>query len=248
MLPHYSPFKVAETLQPARRPVPGPHRPRHRARVGHRPDDDVRAPARPPRRPRPTTSRSSSPSCSPTTTARFPADHPFARLGRTLPGGAEQPRDLAARLVRRRARSGPAQLGLPVRVRRLHQPRRRARSPQHYRERLRAVAAARAPRVAVAVWAICADTDEEARAARRQRAHDVHAAAPGPADPGAAAREGAALPRRQQDEPCSRPRRRRLAGDRARRDRGGRVALRRRGGDRGHDHLRPRAPAGGPTS
>ena len=91
MLPHYSPFKVAETFSAARRPVPRPHRPRHRPRGGHRPDDDLRAPARPPAPPRPTTSPSSSPSCSPTTTA---ASRPTTRSrgsARTLPGAPHQP-------------------------------------------------------------------------------------------------------------------------------------------------------------
>ena len=91
MLPHYSPFKVAETFSLLAGPVPGSHRPRHRPRGGDRPDDDVRPPARPPHRPGPTTSPSSSPSCSRTTRT---ASRPTTRSTGSrphLPGAPHQP-------------------------------------------------------------------------------------------------------------------------------------------------------------
>ena len=162
MLPHYSPFKVAETFSAALRALPRPHRPRHRPRRGHRPDDDLRAPARPPHGRRPTTSPSSSPSCSRTTTARFPADHPVraarphaARAAPQQPevwllGSSRAERDLGRRSSACPTRSPTSST---PRARRSRRSTASASTPS---ERLAT------PRVAVAVWAICADTDEEA--------------------------------------------------------------------------------------
>ena len=162
MLPHYSPFKVAETFSAARRAVPRPHRPRHRPRGRHRPDDDVRAPARPPHRRRPTTSPSSSPSCSRTTTAASPPTTRSRGSGARC-RAARSSRRSGCSAPRRRARSGPAQLGLPYAFADFINPDGAADRGAVPRG-LRAVASgSRTPRVAVAVWAICADTDEEAQ-------------------------------------------------------------------------------------
>ena len=56
-----------------------------------------------------------------------------------------------------------------VRVRGLHQLRRRREIAALYRERFADSARLAAPRAAVAVWAIAADTEEEAAAAGLQR-------------------------------------------------------------------------------
>ena len=112
MLPHYSPLKVAESFSVLSRPVPGPDRPRHRPRARHRPADDLRAAARPPRSLRPTTSRSSSPSCSAYLDDTLPRRPSLRPPGRRCPAcPSARRRGCSAR--RRRARSGPAELGLP---------------------------------------------------------------------------------------------------------------------------------------
>ena len=92
-------------LQPARRPVPGADRPRDRPRVRHRPDDDVRAPARPPpglARRLPAAARRAARALRPQLPGRpsVRAARPLAARRRGAAG------DLAARLVARRARSG----------------------------------------------------------------------------------------------------------------------------------------------
>jgi luciferase family oxidoreductase group 1 len=84
----------------------------------------------------------------------LPADHPFARLGHSLPGGDERPE---VWLLGSSAQSAvwAAQLGLPYAFADFINPD-GAEIAAAYRER------AEHPRVAVAVWAICAETDEEA--------------------------------------------------------------------------------------
>ena len=85
------PAQGRRELQPARRPVPGPDRPRHRARRRHRPDDDATRSSATAARPRRTTSPSSSPSCSPTSRTRCPPTTRSRALGRSLPGLPEAP-------------------------------------------------------------------------------------------------------------------------------------------------------------
>ena len=84
----------------------------------------------------------------------FPADHPFARLGRSLPGGEERPEIW---LLGSSAQSAvwAAQLGLPYAFADFINPR-GAEIVAGYRQR------AAEPRTAIGVWAICADTDAEA--------------------------------------------------------------------------------------
>jgi luciferase family oxidoreductase group 1 len=84
----------------------------------------------------------------------FPADHPFARLGRSLPGGEERPEIW---LLGSSAQSAvwAAQLDLPYAFADFINPQ-GAEIAATYRERVAN------PRSAVAVWAICADTDDEA--------------------------------------------------------------------------------------
>ncbi len=160
MLPHYSPFKVAETFSLLSGLFPD----RIDLGIGRAAGTD------------PMTTfalqrdrRTAAPDDFPEQLAEllahydgaFPADHPFARLGTHAPGRAAPARGVAARLVRAERDLGrPARAAL--RVRRLHQRRGRAdrrsttasASPRRSGSRSRAIA--------VAVWAICADTDEEA--------------------------------------------------------------------------------------
>ena len=84
----------------------------------------------------------------------FPADHPFARLGRALPGGDERPEIW---LLGSSAQSAvwAAQLGLPYAFADFINPR-GAEIVASYRKR------AAEPRTAIGGWAICADTDAEA--------------------------------------------------------------------------------------
>jgi luciferase family oxidoreductase group 1 len=91
----------------------------------------------------------------------FPADHPFARLGRVLPGRPEQPE---VWLLGSSPQSAiwAAQLGLPYAFADFINPGSEEIAGL-YRERFEPSERLPAPRVAVAVWAICADTDEEAQ-------------------------------------------------------------------------------------
>jgi luciferase family oxidoreductase group 1 len=84
----------------------------------------------------------------------FPADHPFARLGRSLPGGDERPEIW---LLGSSAQSAvwAAQLGLPYAFADFINPH-GAEIVASYRQR------AAEPHTAIGVWAICADTDAEA--------------------------------------------------------------------------------------
>jgi luciferase family oxidoreductase group 1 len=84
----------------------------------------------------------------------MPADHPFSRLGHTLPGGDEKPQIW---LLGSSAQSAiwAAQRSLPYAFADFINPR-GAEIARSYRER------AQTPHTAVGVWAIAADTDEEA--------------------------------------------------------------------------------------
>ena len=90
----------------------------------------------------------------------FPGDHPFARLGKTLPGAPHQPE---LWLLGSSAQSAlwAGQLGLPYAFADFINAD-GAPNAALYRERFTPSARLEHPRTAVAVWAICADTDEEA--------------------------------------------------------------------------------------
>ena len=85
----------------------------------------------------------------------IPADHPFARLQHTLPGGPERPE---VWLLGSSAQSAiwAADLGLPYSFADFINPG-GAEIVASYHER------AERPRVSVGAWVICADTDEEAQ-------------------------------------------------------------------------------------
>jgi luciferase family oxidoreductase group 1 len=153
MLPHYSPYKVAESFSLLAGLYPG----RIDLGIGRASGTD------------PLTTyalqrdrRQVSPDDFPQQLAELlahfdrslPADHPFARLGHTLPGGDEKPE---VWLLGSSAQSAiwAGQLDLPYAFADFINPN-GADIAADYRQR------AEHPRTAVGLWAICADTDEEA--------------------------------------------------------------------------------------
>jgi luciferase family oxidoreductase group 1 len=92
----------------------------------------------------------------------LPADHPFARLAKTLPGRPERPEPWLLGSSQQSA-IWAAELGLPYAFADFINPK-GAEITALYRERFAEHEHAGAkPRVAVGVWVICAETDEEAR-------------------------------------------------------------------------------------
>src|SRR5436190_18255019 len=159
MLPHYSPFKVAETFSVLAGLFPG----RIDLGIGRAAGTD------------PMTTfalqrdrRTAMPDDFPQQLAEllahyeggFPADHPFARLGGTLPGGAEQP---AVWLLGSSPQSAiwAAQLGLPYAFADFINPEGVAIA-HSYRERFAPDGRIPEPHVLVCAWVLCADTPEEA--------------------------------------------------------------------------------------
>jgi len=161
MLPHYSPFKVAETFSLLAGLFPG----RIDLGLGRAAGTD------------PLTTyalqrdrRQATPDDFPQQLEellgylydRLPSDHPFARLAKMLPGLPERPEPW---LLGSSPQSAlwAAELGLPYAFADFINPRGaeitalyRERFAEHEHEGLH-------PRTAVAVWTICAETDEEAR-------------------------------------------------------------------------------------
>jgi luciferase family oxidoreductase group 1 len=153
MLPHYSPFKVAENFSL----LAGLHPGRIDLGIGRASGTD------------PLTTyalqrdrRQVAPDDFPQQLAELlahfdrslPADHPFARLGHALPGGDEKPE---VWLLGSSAQSAiwAGQLNLPYAFADFINPN-GADIAADYRQR------AETPRTAVGLWAICAETDEEA--------------------------------------------------------------------------------------
>src|SRR5271169_1005363 len=161
MLPHYSPFKVAETFSLLAGLFPG----RIDLALGRAAGTD------------PLTTfalqrdrRTASPDDFPEQLVellgylydRLPEDHPFARLAKTLPGRPHKPEPW---LLGSSPQSAiwAAELGLPYAFADFINPR-GAEITALYRERFAEHEhAGLKPRTAVAVWVICADSDEEAR-------------------------------------------------------------------------------------
>ncbi len=160
MLPHYSPLKVAETFSVLAGLFPG----RIDLGLGRAAGTD------------PMTTfalqrdrRQASPDDFPQQLAELlgylrdemPADHPFARLAKTLPGRPEQPEPWLLGSSQQSA-LWAAELGLPYAFADFINPK-GAEIAALYRERFAEHEhAGRHPRTAVAVWVICADSDEEA--------------------------------------------------------------------------------------
>ena len=176
MLPHYSPFKVAETFSLLAGLYPG----RIDLGLGRAAGTD------------PMTTfalqrdrRAAAPDDFPQQLAELlgylddslPADHPFARLAGTLPGLPRAPRAVAARLLPAERRVG-RRARASLRLRRLHQPQGRPRRPALPGTLRRT----RTPRAAPHGGGGVGDLRGHRRggaATRRQRAHGLHAAAPG---------------------------------------------------------------------
>ncbi len=119
MLPHYSPFKVAETFSLLAGIFPGAHRPRARTRGRHRSDDDLRAAARPPR------GRAGRLPTAALGAARLPRRDaargpPLRAAGRDAAGTPGAAGAMAARVLRTERRVG-RRARAAVRVRGLHQ-------------------------------------------------------------------------------------------------------------------------------
>ena len=173
MLPHYSPFKVAESFSLLSGLFPG----RIDLALGRAAGTD------------PLTTfalqrdrRQASPDDFPQQLIellgylddRLPADHPFARLAKTLPGRPERPQPWLLGSSQQSA-IWAAELGLPYAFADFINPK-GAEITALYRERFAEHEHAGAnprggasgeggatPRVAVGVWVICAETDEEAQ-------------------------------------------------------------------------------------
>jgi len=161
MLPHYSPFKVAETFSLLAGLFPG----RIDLALGRAAGTDPLT-AFALQRDR----RQSAPDDFPEQLAellaylddQLPSEHPFARLAKTLPGRPERPEPW---LLGSSPQSAlwAAELGLPYAFADFINPE-GAEIAALYRERFaeREDPGSR-PRTAVGVWVICADSDEEAR-------------------------------------------------------------------------------------
>ncbi len=160
MLPHYSPFKVAETFSLLAGLYPG----RIDLGLGRAAGTD------------PMTTfalqrdrRQAAPDDFPQQLAellayledRLPADHPFARLGSALPGRPEKPEPWLLGSSMQSA-LWAAELGLPYAFADFINPK-GAEAAKVYRERFAEHEHAGHPRTAVAVWAICAESEERAR-------------------------------------------------------------------------------------
>jgi luciferase family oxidoreductase group 1 len=160
MLPHYSPFKVAETFSILAALYPG----RIDLGIGRASGTD------------PLTTyalqrdrRDAAPDDFPQQLAELlahfedslPDDHPFKRLASTLPGGPELP---AVWLLGSSLQSAiwAAQLGIPYAFADFIN-REGSQIAAVYRERFSPDGRLRAPRTAVAAWVLCADSDEEAQ-------------------------------------------------------------------------------------
>ena len=205
-------------LQPARRPVPGPDRPRDRPRLRHRPADHLRAPARPPpglARRLPAAARRAARAL-----RRQPARRPPVRAGSaTRSRAATSGPRCGCSAPRRRARSGPASSACRTRSP-TSSTRRAPRSPPTTGSAAPSGGRARA----VAVWAICAETDEEAERLASSIAMAMamlRQDRPIPVPPPEKALRYLAQNPGSTGRP---PPDRRLARDGARRDRGGRLA------------------------
>ncbi len=161
MLPHYSPLKVAETFSVLAGLFPG----RIDLGLGRAAGTD------------PMTTfalqrdrRQASPDDFPQQLAELlgylddtlPADHPFARLAKTLPGLPERPEPWLLGSSQQSA-LWAAELGLPYAFADFINPK-GAEIARLYRERFAEHEHAdRRPRTAVAVWVICAEDEEQAR-------------------------------------------------------------------------------------
>src|SRR4051812_1164418 len=160
MLPHYSPFKVAEAFSMLSGLFPG----RIDLAVGRAPGTDQRTAVALQR-----DRRELAPDDFPQQLAELlaylgdtmPPDHPFAELAKTLPGFPERPEPW---LLGSSPQSGiwAAEVGLPYAFADFINPHGAAIAAR-YREEFTPSAGLAEPRVTVCGWALCAETDEEAQ-------------------------------------------------------------------------------------
>jgi luciferase family oxidoreductase group 1 len=159
MLPHYSPFKVAETFSLLAGLFPG----RIDLGVGRAAGTDPLT-TYALQRDRRAAAQDDFPQQLAELLAHFdgtlPADHPFARLAGTLPGGDEQPEVWMLGSSHQSA-IWAGELGLPYAFAEFISPGSHD-AADLYRRSFRPSRRREAPEVAAAVWVICADTDEEA--------------------------------------------------------------------------------------
>jgi luciferase family oxidoreductase group 1 len=159
MLPHYSPLKVAESFTMLAALAPG----RIDLGLGRAPGTDGRttlALQRDRRTPAPDDFPQQLAELLAYIDGELPAGHPFAGLARILPGRPERPEPW---LLGSSPQSGlwAAELGLPYAFADFIAAR-GGPVAQDYRERFQPSARLEDPQVAVAVWALCAETDEQA--------------------------------------------------------------------------------------
>ncbi|MGA2320487.1 MAG: LLM class flavin-dependent oxidoreductase [Solirubrobacteraceae bacterium] len=161
MLPHYSPFKVAETFSLLAGLFPG----RIDLGLGRAAGTDpltAFALQRDRRQAAPDDFAQQLAELLGYLDDRLPPEHPFAPLAKTLPGLPERPEPWLLGSSQQSA-IWAAQLGLPYAFADFINPK-GAEITALYRERFAAHEhAALEPRTAAAVWVICAETDEEAR-------------------------------------------------------------------------------------
>jgi luciferase family oxidoreductase group 1 len=160
MLPHYSPFKVAETFSLLSGLFPG----RIDLALGRAAGTDpltMFALQRDRRQASPDDFPQQLDELLGYLDDRLPADHPFARLAETLPGRPEKPEPWLLGSSQQSA-IWAAELGLPYAFADFINPKGaeiaalyRERFAEHEHPELK-------PKVAVGVWVICAETDEEA--------------------------------------------------------------------------------------
>src|SRR3954451_8100271 len=160
MLPHYSPLKVAESFSELSGLFPG----RIDLGLGRAPGTDPRtmfALQRARREPSPDDFPQQLAELLGYLNDNLPAEHPFAHLARTLPGLPERPE---VWLLGSSPQSAlwAAEGGLPYSFADFINPK-GAEIAAAYRQRFQDTAREVGPRVSAAVWAICAETDEEAQ-------------------------------------------------------------------------------------
>jgi luciferase family oxidoreductase group 1 len=160
MLPHYSPLKVAEAFSALSGLFPG----RIDLGLGRAPGTDgltMLALQRDRREPSPDDFPQQLSELLGYLDDRLPADHPFARLASTLPGLPERPEPW---LLGSSPQSAvwAAQLGLPYSFADFINPG-GAEIAALYRQHFQESGERPVPVVSVAIWAICADTTEEAQ-------------------------------------------------------------------------------------
>ena len=174
MLQHYSALKVAESFRVLETLHPGPHRPRHRPGARQRPAHRPRA-GRAGRAAASTTSRARSPTSLGFLHGDLPPEHPFGGVLRDADAAPRRRRSGCSAPATSRRRwprtSAPASRS-PTSSTPTAAPRSRAPTPARFKPS----AAMAEPRASVAVFVVCAPTEEEA--VRLAQSRDLFIVAP----------------------------------------------------------------------